>query len=825
MLYRRMALLLNQQGRHFESAVYLKQLLRLQNIHEEELFGLHSLCEPFVQSDPTLAADRQMAVEGLAKARLLWFQGELERAREITEREHVANPGSPSVTAFLGRMFAELQDRDAIDEWLNQNSLDLRAQPDYWYAMGLIYQADGKREPAIRCFLQAVDLDPTDRFSYLRLSQLLLQIGRHENARAAKQRFDDLARINYVLTGVSRTEQEIQEVCEILERLQRTDEAMAWRRVASAGQSDQGISKADSHSSPQKVGNDTDDKRLRLCGLTLDDWPLPSRDQVGQLVEPADIEPLLSRIEVQWCDVTKQVGLSFRYRPSHSHAVDQLKFHETNGGGIGILDFDNDGWPDVFFSQGDCDYPDPAQSPNGELYRNVDGKAFQAVGERAFVADRRYGQGVTIADLNQDGFDDVLVANIGLNSLYVNQTDGTFKRSDLAPELANGSQWTTSIACGDLNGDQLPEVVEVNYVDDPLAYQASCQGDAPVLSCNPQRYRQAFNRMLSSKGDGTWKLMPDLKGQRGNYGYAAVIGNFDLQQGNELFITNDTDANQFWTQGSEDRAFSEVAVLRGCAFGLLGNAESCMGVATADFNRDGLLDIHVTNFVEEPSDLYLQTLEGYFENRFSAYQLDRATKPEMGWGTVAEDFNNDGWIDLAILNGGLYFYRSGKERYAMRPQLFAGASNRFVHLGAEVLGDSYWNKPTLGRSLVKWDWNRDGKMDLLASHLDQPVALLENASPRSHWVQLELVGTVSERDAIGAVVTITCGTDKWTGFVLGGDGYLSKSEARLHFGLNAYSVMDALEIQWPSGEKSIWKQLPANQCYLCVEGQSDASVR
>ncbi len=845
-LYRRMALLLNQQGRHFESAAYLKQLLRLQSITEEELYGLHSLCEPFVQSDPMLAADQQLAVDGLAKARLLWFQGDLEQARLLTEREYRAKPSDPSISAFLGRIFAELQDQAAVDGWLltldkklvgsvesdsstsslsqalQESSVALKDLPDYWYAMGLIEQSRGKRESAIRCFLQSVDLDPTDRFSYLRLSQLLSQVGRSENARIAQQRFDDLARVDYVLTGLSRTDDEMYEVCQLLERLHREDEAFAWQRIIGSTQTAQRSNGTDSIKSLRKSGNDVEARRMQLCDLSIDDWPLPLQAQSRQLDEAAVTQPSLAGMNVQWREVAMGVGLTYRYRPSHSHSVEQLNFHETNGGGIGILDFDNDGWPDVFFTQGDCDYPDAAQSPNGELYRNLEGKAFEAIGVNALVADRRYGQGVTIADLNQDGFDDVLVANIGLNSIYINQTDGTFGRSDIAPEITSGSQWTTSIACGDLDGDQLPEVVEVNYVDDPLAFQATCQGDAPVLACNPQRYRQASNRMLSFKKDATWELMTDLQGQRGNYGYAVVIGNFDRQQGNELFITNDTDANQYWTHRLDDRSFTEAAVLRGCAFGLLGNAESCMGVAAADFNRDGLLDIHVTNFTDEPSDLYLQTLAGYFENRFSAYQLGQATRPEMGWGTVAEDFNNDGWVDLAVLNGGLYFYHSGKERYEMRPQFFAGAPNRFTKLSAEDLGDNYWDRPALGRSVVKWDWNRDGKVDLLASHLDQPVALLENVSRQSNWLQLELIGTVSERDAIGAVATITCGTDKWTGFVLGGDGYLSKSEARLHFGISSYSMIDSLEIQWPSGEGSTWNQLRANHSYLCIEGESKA---
>ena len=810
LLHRRMSILLNQQGRHYESATYLKALIRLGDVTEAELYGLHALSEAFIHTDTTRTTTDKPRLSELATARLLWFQGDFEQARATAERAQKQDPESPSIIAFLGRVYAELQDRSATSQWLTISNVHATQLPDYWFARGLIYQVNGNLDAAVRCYLETVARDPTDRYAYLRLSQVLKTLGRSEAFIESNRRFDQLSRVSFILNEMIRRPQDIQELCVLLETLHRDDEALAWRQILRQ--------KSTSSEKPRKQLNQEQEPitaiHWQTCGLNISDWPLPTSENKKPNTTPiAARKPTAIRLH----DIAPVVGLDFQYKPSHSHSVENLAFHETNGGGIGVLDFDLNGRPDLFFTQGDCDYPKDSHTPNGELYRNLGQAGFQAITTHAMTPDHRYGQGVTVADLNQDGFPDILVACIGINSLYINQTDGTFIRSDLGSELEMASQWTTSIACGDLNGDHRPEVVEVNYIDDPSVFTAICRGNSPVLACNPQRYQQAANRYLTLSDQGRLQLFLEMDTKQKNYGYTALIGNLFPSAGNELFIANDTEANQLWVRDPDPSKLTNQAILKGCAFGLLGNAESCMGVCAGDFDRNGLVDLHVTNFTDEPSDLFLQTPYGYFENRFSAFNLGPATMPEMGWGTVTRDLNNDGWLDLAILNGGLYYYKSGK-RYQMKPQVFAGAPDQFVQTQASEIGSTYWNQTALGRTLASFDWNRDGKIDLIANHLDQPTALLENRSDEGNWVQLDLVGTQSERDAVGAVIKIQSGTDNWTAFAMGGDGYFCKSESCIHVGIGACQTIDYVEITWPSGQVSKLTNLSVNQRYLCVEG-------
>jgi hypothetical protein len=398
--------------------------------------------------------------------------------------------------------------------------------------------------------------------------------------------------------------------------------------------------------------------------------------------------------------------------------------------------------------------------------------------------------------------------------------------------MEGATKWTTSIASGDLDGDQLPDLVEVNYIDDERVFGAVCHGDTGAPLCNPQRYRPAGDRVLRNDGRGGWQLLTLGEADKiASYGFAALITNFDEQHGNDLFVANDTDANHYWVSSPQDEesgesgagfALKEQASLRGCALGPLGTAQSCMGVAHGDFDRNGLVDLHITNFTNESSDLYVQQASGLFQNQAVRYGLDLATGPMMGWGTQAVDFDNDGWLDLAILNGNLYNQSVDQTPYRMAPQLLRGAANRFELVDAKSAGDSFWQRATLGRALTSLDWNRDGKIDLVANHLDVEAALLENRSESpGRWVQLELVGTASEREAIGARVRVKTADGDWTAWMVGGDAFLSSRERSIHIGLGDTPSIEAIEIQWPAGETQSFVGVQPDRRYLAIEGQEN----
>jgi hypothetical protein len=414
--------------------------------------------------------------------------------------------------------------------------------------------------------------------------------------------------------------------------------------------------------------------------------------------------------------------------------------------------------------------------------------------------------------------------------IYINNGDGTFSERKLN-ELRNERQWTTSIACGDLTGDHLPDIVEVNYIDDPAVLTAKCAGSGGVRGlCNPHRYRAAADRILKNRADGTFVPLQTADPAAPGYGFSVVIANVDSRFGNDLFIANDTSPNHFWlSQHDEDMTDEFKLVQRGellgCANGLYGVPESCMGVAAGDFDRNGRMDLHVTNYTDESSDLYLQQSSGAFSNDFIRFGLDSPTRPMVGWGTQTSDLNCDGWLDLIVLNGHLYSAPPGGAPYRMPPQIFRGSEIGFQLATSDSDQEPFWSMAALGRTLATLDWNADGKIDVVAYNMDIPVALLENQSAVGNWLQLELIGTSSERNAVGAKIEVVCSDQTWTGWVIGGDGYQCKNESLIHFGIGTEQALRRVDVTWPSGSTQSFPDVMPNRRYLVVEGQSQIFAR
>ncbi len=346
--------------------------------------------------------------------------------------------------------------------------------------------------------------------------------------------------------------------------------------------------------------------------------------------------------------------------------------------------------------------------------------------------------------------------------------------------------------------------------------------------CNPSAFRAAISRAYTLDSIGTivpWNDVDWLNNAR-SYSFAGVIANFDQQAGNDLFIANDADENAYLVSESKpDTANSffafDRAVIRGCASGLLGQPQGCMGIAAGDFDHNGYLDLHITNFWNQPSDLYLGDANGVFRNATVGYGLQGLTRQTVGWGTQAIDVDNNGWLDLVILNGHTADHRHRGEPFTMRPQLLRGTAKGFV---ATAYGDQskpFWTKATMGRTLAMLDWNRDGRTDLIANHLDQPVALLVNQTVAGNYLQIELVGTTSEREAIGAKVVAQSRGKEYAQWCLGGDGFLCTNDSAIHFGLSNTDQIDELKVTWPSGVSQTFKDVPVNARYQLVESEAE----
>ncbi len=368
-------------------------------------------------------------------------------------------------------------------------------------------------------------------------------------------------------------------MADLLEQLQRPSEAIAWRAIALksyGGTDSQWAALQKKYETMHAEGwTEQPPKKFLTCGIDVAEWPLPSADEIANLVA-IESRPTSSHSSaaapIVLRDVAAKVGLVFQYDNGDDPNDYEYLLHQMTGGGIGVIDFDLDGCSDLYFTQGGGDGFAASGSLPNRLFRNLAGQRFFDVTSQTGSGDQGYGQGVAVADINQDGFPDLLVANIGPNLMYLNNGDGTFTRSPLPLSSPDGA-WTTSIACGDLSGDHLPEILEVNYIDDPSAFTIFCTADSD--RCNPRSFQPA--------ADHVWRVHPDMRispfngcqdiDARPSYGFGTVIANFDGKAGNEWFIANDGKHNHYWV-GQDDgdpvkRMLLESSRVYGCDAGLL----------------------------------------------------------------------------------------------------------------------------------------------------------------------------------------------------------------------------------------------------------------
>ena len=817
-IHRRLAQLLNNQGRRFDAMPHMRALAQLGVATEPELYGMTTFSDPFIHRT-AIPEQADVDSSSLTLARHKLYEGKSNEAFAIIDKLRAEQPNSTAVSAFLGRVIVDRQDDEAFSEWIASRPAGIEREPEYWSALGHYYQSRDKHDVAIRCFLEAATRDDTDRKSYLGLARSLDIVGKNDVGKVAMKRFQLLEQVSYIASEVERTPDQLNDMSDLLLKLHRPAEASGWNRVANK----RGTSRTRQQSAGTEVGQPTRD--WITCGIESSQWPLPDlkSTQAWTIQDNPDRSDSDGRMVL--VDVADSTELQMQYLPGPPGTdLDFLLMHQTVGGGIAAMDYDLDGWVDLYLTQsGGEPFKDLASEPN-HLFRNVGGEKFQRITEQAGVGDRSYAQGATACDINQDGFGDLIVANMGANVLLINNGDGTFRPQTYGPEEGS-NLWTTSIACGDLDGDHLPEIIEVNYIDDPTVLQASCSDLKADGRCNPQRFRPATDRFLIARPDGSFESWLPEDAIPPGYGFAALIANIDDRFGNDLFIANDTDPNHYWQRqsaaGSEGRfQLRERAQILGCAIGLSGQPESCMGIAAGDFDRNGRMDFHITNYTFESSDLYLQQASGLFSNRFVRYGLETVTRPMLGWGTQAMDFDCDGWLDLVVLNGHLDSMFVDGTPYRMPPQVFRGSRTGFSDAGSDVKDEAFWTTPALGRTLAAADWNRDGKMDLIAYNIDTPAALLENRSPGGHWLQLELIGTESDRNAVGAKVSVACGDESWTSWITGGDGFQCKNESIVHIGIGSQQSIDAIEVTWPSGATSTYRAVSPNRRYLVIEDQA-----
>ncbi|HEY1424214.1 MAG TPA: CRTAC1 family protein [Candidatus Acidoferrum sp.] len=537
---------------------------------------------------------------------------------------------------------------------------------------------------------------------------------------------------------------------------------------------------------------------------------------------------------VVFIDVTRQAGLDkFHHR---SGTPGKKTIIETPGSGVALLDYDNDGWMDIYLLNGSTigALKGKEAAPRAMLLHNNHDGTFTDVTEKAGVANERWGFGVAIGDYDNDGWPDIYVSNYGKNRLYHNNHDGTF--TDVAEKagVALGG-WSAGPTWGDYDHDGLLDLFVPGYVkydpDHPPGSGAGtvaasfCQFRGINVMCGPRGLVGERDHLFHNNGDGTFTDVSEKTGvsdPKAFYGLASVFIDVDDDGWVDLAVANDSTPNYLY-KNRHDGTFEDVSYLSGFALSEDGREQASMGIAVGDFNRDGKVDFYVTSFSDDYNTLYLNDGDGNFTDRTFKFGLGEPTIPFLGWGVVALDFDNDGLTDLFEANGHVYpgvDQQDWGTTWAQRPQLFRNLDGKQFAEVPPATGSGLAQVLT-GRGAAVGDLFNDGHLDVVINNLDSTPTLLRNvASNGNHWIGFRLIGgPKSPRDAIGAKVFVTTGNIRQRADVFSGGSYGSSSDQRIHFGLGAAEKIDRIEIHWPSGLKQELAVPGVDRIFTVAEGK------
>jgi hypothetical protein len=517
---------------------------------------------------------------------------------------------------------------------------------------------------------------------------------------------------------------------------------------------------------------------------------------------------------VVFLDITHQAGLDkFHHR---SGSTEKSNIIDAPGSGVALLDYDNDGWLDIYLLNGSTvSATKGAESPpRAKLFHNNHDGTFTDVTDKAGVANERWGFGVAVADYDNDGWPDIYVANYGRNRLYHNNHDGTF--TDVAEKagVALGG-WSTGPTWGDYDHDGLLDLFVPGYVhydlDHPILAgkggvpEGACQYRGVNVFCGPMGLLGESDHLFHNNGDGTFtdvSVKAGVADPEGRYGFASVFADVDDDGWLDLIVANDSTPNYLY-RNRHDGTFEDVSYLSGFALNEEGRAQASMGIAVGDYNRDGRLDLFITTFSDDYKTLYRNDGDATFTDVSFKSGLGSPTIPFLGWGAGFLDFDNDGLLDLFVANGHVYPVADQRDwgtTWAQRPQLFRGLDGAKFQEVLPAPGSGLASV-ICARGAAFGDLFNDGHVDVVINNLDSTPTLLRNVVNNSnHWLTLKLVGgPKSPRDAIGAKVFLTAGGIRQRGDVFSGGSYASSSDPRLHFGLGTAANVAGLKIHWPSG--------------------------
>ncbi|MDP9038325.1 MAG: CRTAC1 family protein [Acidobacteriota bacterium] len=532
-----------------------------------------------------------------------------------------------------------------------------------------------------------------------------------------------------------------------------------------------------------------------------------------------------NRAAPQLVDVTKASGVKF----VHLAAPEKKYIVESMSGGVLAVDYDRDGWPDLYFTNAPTvEMALKGEKARGALYHNNHDGTFTDVTEKAGIGSPCFAMGGAVGDYDNDGWPDVYVTCLGGNVLYHNNGDGTFTDVTKKAGVADG-RWSAGAAFADYDGDGFVDLMVANYVDFRLndlpgfGKSPTCKFRGIDVQCGPRGLKGAGDTLYHNNGDGTFTDVSKAAGvddASGYYGMGVIWSDLGNTGRPDLYVADDSTPNYLYRNMGSGR-FKEIGLESGTAVSGDGSEQGSMGVAVADYNHTGRFSIYITNFADEFNTLYRN--DGGFSFTDVSYESGVAlpSLPYVKWGVAFVDLDNDGWQDLFSVNGHVYPQvddtPSGARYREPENLLMNERDGTFCDAGS--LAGAAVREARVSRGLAAADLDNDGTVDLVIENLDGAPTILRNKGVAgNHWVSFELGGTKSNRMGIGARVTVTAGGVRQMDEVRSGGSYLSQNDLRLHFGLGKAEAVQRVEIRWPSGAVETLTNLQADRFYSVLEG-------
>ncbi len=828
------AQLIGVLGRSDELSQLLLRLIQVRAFTQGDLVVLAS-SDPFVADEQRIAAliaaDPENHELLLPKARTAINENRIDEAKGLLHQLTAQRPQHWEGQGLLGQILTS--EEEQFLTWQESLSIEADSNTQIWLARGLWLERRGETRSAARCFQEALKLEPELLMAISHLGQCVRLNGEQQIADQFSTRASLLLRVRDLATRIDEQHslQWAPELIGCLEKLGQNWEAWAWSTL---------VLQANPINPGWKQQVQRLEKQLSQCVTRTDPAALPARHLDWSLVSLPDWSKFTqaatqlsvdaSDASIEFRNDAAQSGLSFTYRNKVNSGESGNLIYESTGGGVAVIDVDSDLWPDLYFVQGGSLH-DPWSTPiSDSLFRNQRGLKFLDVTSDSTLVENSYGQGVAAGDINNDGFADLYVANIGENRLAINNGDGTF---DLAPTetLPTEPRWTISTAIADLNNDGQPELVDVNYCEGrtPLTTVCVTEEQTP-RACRPTIFEPAPDIQLTNNGDGTFiaAALTSDETSPGGRGMGVVVADFDDDKRVDMFVANDQSPNHLLlnlaTREVLPAEFREEGLLRGVGLDREGFALAFMGIAHGDINRDGQLDLFVTTFSQETPTLFLSQPGGQFSDSTREAGLRAPCFSMLGFGTQLIDADNDGLLDLLILNGHIDQFTDSGQQYQMRPQCFSGLpESKFEELPSTSAGE-FFATPRLGRALALLDWNKDHQLDFVATDLEQAAALGTNVSKsQGKAIRLRCVGVDSSRDAVATKVRFSVADSQQSILqITAGDGYEASSERTLHLALGSNDHAAKVSIEWSSGATSEFQNVSCLHALVAIEGRSIA---